>query len=114
MFGTIICVLSLLKLQSIEGCLWSINNYKDITYTHTCYHVIPVLTFGFVLAQHNINESAGSVNLSVHFSGHAGEFVPHVNVSTFDGTATGNLSITNTSMCPCNFIVVHSDLCADR
>ena len=34
------------------------------------------------------------MNLSIHFSGNAEEFVPHVNVSTIDGTATGNLDIT--------------------
>ena len=46
-----------------------------------------VLTFGF---EYNVSESAGSVNLGVFFiSGNAGEFVPHVNVSTVDGTATG-------------------------
>ena len=30
------------------------------------------------------------MNLSTLFSRNAGEFVPHVNVSTVDGTATGN------------------------
>ena len=30
------------------------------------------------------------MNLSILFSDNAGEFVPHVNVSTIDGTATGN------------------------
>ena len=37
-----------------------------------------------------MSESAGSVNLGISFiSADAGEFVPHVNVSAVDGTATG-------------------------
>ena len=35
-----------------------------------------------------MSESAGSVDLGIFVSGNAGEFVPHVNVSTVDGTAT--------------------------
>ena len=43
-----------------------------------------------------MSESAGSVDLSISFiSGDAGEFVPHVNVSTVDGTATGKYSTLN-------------------
>ena len=41
-----------------------------------------------------MSESAGSVSLGIFFiSGNAGEFVPHVNVSTVDGTATGKYYI---------------------
>ena len=47
-----------------------------------------VLTFGFELVVYNVRESIGSVDLGIFFiSGNAGEFVPHVNVSTVDGTA---------------------------
>ena len=53
------------------------------------YTYISVLTFGFSFALLNAIESAGSVTLSVHFSGNAGEFVPYINVSAVGGTATG-------------------------
>ena len=37
-----------------------------------------------------MSESIGSVDLGVFFiSGDAGQFVPHLNASTIDGTATG-------------------------
>ena len=43
-----------------------------------------------------MSESIGSVDLGISFiSGNAGEFVPHVNVSTVDGTATGKYYIHN-------------------
>ena len=49
-----------------------------------------VLTFGFELVVYDVSETVGSVNLGISFvSGNAREFVPHVNVSTVDGTATG-------------------------
>ena len=49
-----------------------------------------MLTFGFEPTEYGVSESAGSVDLRISFiSGDAGEFVPHVNVSTVDGTATG-------------------------
>jgi hypothetical protein len=48
-----------------------------------------VLTFGFDPVVYSVSES-GSVDLGVFFiSGNAGQFVPHVNASTVDGTATG-------------------------
>ena len=50
----------------------------------------PVLTFGFEPTEYSVNEDDGSVDLSIFFiNGSAGEFVPHVIVSTVDGTATG-------------------------
>ena len=43
---------------------------------------------------YDVSESDGSVDLGIFFiSGNAGEFVPHVNVSTVDGTATGKYCI---------------------
>ena len=52
-----------------------------------------VLTFGFEPTEYNVSESTGSVDLGIFFiSGNAGELVPHVNVSTVDGTATGKHS----------------------
>ena len=52
-----------------------------------------VLTFGFESTEYNVSEIAGSVDVGIFFiSGNAGEFVPHVNVSTVDGTATGKYS----------------------
>ena len=43
---------------------------------------------------YNVSESAGSVSVGISFiSGDAGEFVPHLNVSTEDGTATGKYDI---------------------
>ena len=37
-----------------------------------------------------MSESVGSLDLGVFFiSGNAGQFVPHVNASTVDGSATG-------------------------
>ena len=39
-----------------------------------------------------MNESVGSLDLGVSFiSGDAGQFVPHLNASTVDGTATGKI-----------------------
>ena len=55
-----------------------------------------VLTFGFEPTEYSVSESAGSVDLGISFiNGYAGEFVPHVNVSTVDGTATGKYSTLN-------------------
>ena len=45
------------------------------------------LVFGFNPTEYSIDEGDGSVSLSISFSGDAGEFVPHVIVSTQDGTA---------------------------
>ena len=39
---------------------------------------------------YDVRESVGTVNLGISFiNGDPGEFVPHVNASTVDGTATG-------------------------
>ena len=55
-----------------------------------------MLTFGFETIVYNVSESTGSVDLGIFFiSGNAGEFVPHVNVSTIDGTATGKYCTSN-------------------
>ena len=57
-------------------------------------YVVSVLTFGFEPVVYSMSESIGSVDLGVFFiSGDAGEFVPHVNASTNDGTATGKYLI---------------------
>ena len=53
------------------------------------YPYISVLTFGFLFTLLNTIESAGSVTLSIHFSGNAGEFMPYMNVFAVGGTATG-------------------------
>ena len=52
---------------------------------------------GFEPDAYNVSESVGSINLSVSFiSGNYGEeFVPHVNASTIDGTATGSKYLIN-------------------
>ena len=51
-----------------------------------------VLTFGFDPIVYSESESVGSLNLGVSFiSGDAGQFVPHLNASTVDGTATGKI-----------------------
>ena len=48
------------------------------------------LTLGFEPIVYSVSESIGSVDLGVFFtSGDAGQFVPHLNASTIDGTATG-------------------------
>ena len=53
------------------------------------YYYFSVLTFGFEPTEYNVSENARSVNLGISFiSGNAGEVVPHMNVSTVDGTAT--------------------------
>jgi hypothetical protein len=52
--------------------------------------IFSVLILGFEPAVYSVSESVGSVDLGVFFiSGNAGRFVPHVNASTVDGTATG-------------------------
>ena len=39
---------------------------------------------------YSVSESIGSVDLGIFFiDGNAGHFVPHMNASTVDGTATG-------------------------
>ena len=41
-----------------------------------------------------MSESVGSLDLGVFFiNGNAGQFVPHLNASTADGTATGKINI---------------------
>ena len=46
------------------------------------------LVFGFEPTEYSVNEGAGGVSLGITFSsGDAGEFVPHVILSTQDGTA---------------------------
>ena len=41
---------------------------------------------------YSVSESDGSLDLGVYFiSGDAGQFVPHLNTSTVDGTATGKI-----------------------
>ena len=55
-----------------------------------------VLTFGFhdQPVVYDMHENDRTVNLSIFFmSGNPGEFVPHVNVLTVDGTATGKQCI---------------------
>ena len=43
---------------------------------------------------YNVSEGVESVNLGIFFiSGNTGGYVPHVNVSTVDGTATGKYCI---------------------
>ena len=43
---------------------------------------------------YDVSESVGSVDLGIVFiSGNAGVFVPHVNVSTVDGTANSKYCI---------------------
>ena len=61
-----------------------------------------VLTFGFEPVVYDVSESVGSVDLGVVFiSGNAGVFVPHVNVSTEDGTASSKICI-NIVLSMCN------------
>ena len=61
-----------------------------------------MLIFGFEPVVYDENESVGSVDLGIVFiSGDAGVFVPHVNVSTEDGTATGKYCI-NIVLSTCN------------
>ena len=61
--------------------------------THNCKKYDNVLcllelVFGFDPTEYSVNEGAGGVSLGITFtSGNAGEFVPHVTVSTEDGTA---------------------------
>ena len=63
------------------------------------HNFFPVLTFGFEPVVYSVSEGIGSVNLGVFFiSGDAGEFVPHLNASTIDGTATGNYFIELVAM----------------
>ena len=39
---------------------------------------------------YSVRESIGSVDLGIFFiNGNAGQFMPHLNASTADGTATG-------------------------
>lgn len=43
---------------------------------------------------YSVRESVGSVDLGIFFiSGNAGQFVPHMNASTVQGTATGKINI---------------------
>ena len=57
-------------------------------------YVFSVLTFGFEPVVYSVSESVGSMDLGVFFvSGNAGEFVPHVNASINNGTATGKYFI---------------------
>ena len=52
-------------------------------------YAFSVLTFGFEPVVYDESENVGTVNLGILFiNGDPGEFVPHVNASTVDGTAT--------------------------
>ena len=67
------------------------------TYIHYCtqkmflYEII-VLSFGFEPIVYSVNESAGSTDLHIFFNGDPGVFVPHVNISTVDITASSQYS----------------------
>ena len=50
------------------------------------------MSFGFEPAVYSVNESAGSTDLHIFFSGDPGVFVPHVNISTVDITASSQYS----------------------
>ena len=52
--------------------------------------IFSVLTFGFEQTEYFVSESIGSLDLGVFFIDvNAGQFVPHLNASTVDRTATG-------------------------
>ena len=89
-------------LKILHAYYWIVDNnlLAWIEKSNSCVMMIiilsflSVLTFGFEPVVYNVSESAGSVSVSISFiSGDAGEFVPHVNVSTVDGTATGKYGI---------------------
>ena len=57
------------------------------------YIYFSVLTFGFEPIMYSASESVGSLDFGVFFiSGNAGQFVPHLNASTFDETSTGKVN----------------------
>ena len=64
-----------------------------------CTQEIPLhynveLVFGFEPTEYSVNEGDGSVSLGIAFSsGNAGEFVPHVILSTRDRTAISKQQI---------------------
>ena len=69
-------------------CLSVCYTSFKLAWLDNCIVIFSVLTFGFEPVVYNVRESIGSVDLGIFFiSGNAGEFVPHVNVSTIDGTA---------------------------
>ena len=73
---------------------WIIVICLGLLIKYSYIYVFSVLTFGFEPLVYSVSESIGSVDLGVFFiSGNAGEFVPHVNASTNDGTATGKYFI---------------------
>ena len=67
------------------------SSLLKMTYNH---QFTSELIFGFEPTVYNVSENAGSEDLGIFLiTGNAGEFMPHVNVSTVDETATSK---------PCN------------
>ena len=68
---------------------------QSFTWLDNCAFILSVLIFGFKPVVYDVRESVGSVDLGIFFmSGNAGEFVPHLNASTIDGTVIGKY-VTN-------------------
>ena len=80
-------ILLLLDGAQILCLIWLFNG------SSVCFF-FSELIFGFEPIVYSVSESVGSLDLGVSFiSGNAGQFMPHVNVSTADGTATGKYFI---------------------